>query len=548
MKIAIVGATAAGLNVASKLRRLDENLEIKIFEKDSFFASSKCCIPYYLSGNTEFENLTDVSLSEVSDWYNIDVLLNCEVKKIIEKEHKIEYFDKKIDEVKTYNYDKLVLATGTIPNILKCENIEKVKNIYQISNITDAKLIAEQLQIKRKILVVGGGVIGLEVVDALVEKEHRVSLVDGSSYIPTIIDFDMAYYVEEILDSAGVLTYLKRKVVKFSNDGKKAFLDNGNEISFDLLIYAIGAKPDTKLLSGTKIKIGKTGGILVNNKFETTSKDIYAIGDVCEDINFITEKKGITSNALVASKNARKLAKIILGYPEKNTGYLKTGIMKLRKFEIAWCGLGEKELSDSKIKFETIRLHLPSITSCYKNISDLKIKVLFSRKSKKIYGAQVIGESGADKFIDIISTVIKLNNNILKLKELEISYAPPYNIVKPAILKVGYIAEGIISGMSSRYFIKYNEKIDDIKNVLDVRDEIELRGFEIPNSINIPLSSLRSNLDKLKNKECLNILCKAGKRAYIAEQILRCNNISSKIIDGGEISLKALKNKKCKGE
>ena len=548
MKIAIVGATAAGLNVASKLRRLDENLEIKIFEKDSFFASSKCCIPYYLSGNTEFENLTEVSLSEVSDWYNIDVLLNCEVKKIIEKEHKIEYLDKKTDEVKTYNYDKLVLATGTIPNILKCENIEKVKNIYQISNITDAKLIAEQLQIKRKILVVGGGVIGLEVVDALVEKEHRVSLVDGSSYIPTIIDFDMAYYVEEILDSAGVLTYLKRKVVKFSNDGKKAFLDNGNEISFDLLIYAIGAKPDTKLLSGTKIKIGKTGGILVNNKFETTSKDIYAIGDVCEDINFITRKKGITSNALVASKNARKLAKIILGYPEKNMGYLKTGIMKLRKFEIAWCGLGEKELSDSKIKFETIRLHLPSITSCYKNISDLKIKVLFSKKSKKIYGAQVIGESGADKFIDIISTVIKLNNNILKLKELEISYAPPYNIVKPAILKVGYIAEGIISGMSSRYFIKYNEKIDDIKNVLDVRDEIELRGFEIPNSINIPLSSLRSNLDKLKNKECLNILCKAGKRAYIAEQILRCNNISSKIIDGGEISLKALKNKKCKGE
>lgn len=548
MKIAIVGATAAGLNVASKLRRLDENLEIKIFEKDSFFASSKCCIPYYLSGNTEFENLTEVSLSEVSDWYNIDVLLNCEVKKIIEKEHKIEYLDKKTDEVKTYNYDKLVLATGTIPNILKCENIEKVKNIYQISNITDAKLIAEQLQIKRKILVVGGGVIGLEVVDALVEKEHRVSLVDGSSYIPTIIDFDMAYYVEEILDSAGVLTYLKRKVVKFSNDGKKAFLDNGNEISFDLLIYAIGAKPDTKLLSGTKIKIGKTGGILVNNKFETTSKDIYAIGDVCEDINFITQKEGITSNALVASKNARKLAKIILGYPEKNTGYLKTGIMKLRKFEIAWCGLGEKELSDSKIKFETIRLHLPSITSCYKNISDLKIKVLFSKKSKKIYGAQVIGESGADKFIDIISTVIKLNNNILKLKELEISYAPPYNIVKPAILKVGYIAEGIISGMSSRYFIKYNEKIDDIKNVLDVRDEIELRGFEIPNSINIPLSSLRSNLDKLKNKECLNILCKAGKRAYIAEQILRCNNISSKIIDGGEISLKALKNKKCKGE
>ena len=548
MKIAIVGATAAGLNVASKLRRLDENLEIKIFEKDSFFASSKCCIPYYLSGNTEFENLTEVSLSEISDWYNIDVLLNCDVKKIIEKEHKIEYLDKKTDEVKTYNYDKLVLATGTIPNILKCENIEKVKNIYQISNITDAKLIAEQLQIKRKILVVGGGVIGLEVVDALVEKEHRVSLVDASSYIPTIIDFDMAYYVEEILDSAGVLTYLKRKVVKFSNDGKKAFLDNGNEISFDLLIYAIGAKPDTKLLSGTKIKIGKTGGILVNNKFETTSKDIYAIGDVCEDINFITRKKGITSNALVASKNARKLAKIILGYPEKNTGYLKTGIMKLRKFEIAWCGLGEKELSDSKIKFETIRLHLPSITSCYKNISDLKIKVLFSKKSKKIYGAQVIGESGADKFIDIISTVIKLNNNILKLKELEISYAPPYNIVKPAILKVGYIAEGIISGMSSRYFIKYNEKIDDIKNVLDVRDEIELRGFEIPNSINIPLSSLRSNLDKLKNKECLNILCKAGKRAYIAEQILRCNNISSKIIDGGEISLKALKNKKCKGE
>lgn len=548
MKIAIVGATAAGLNVASKLRRLDENLEIKIFEKDSFFASSKCCIPYYLSGNTEFENLTEVSLSEVSDWYNIDVLLNCEVKKIIEKEHKIEYLDKKTDEVKTYNYDKLVLATGTIPNILKCENIEKVKNIYQVSNITDAKLIAEQLQIKRKILVVGGGVIGLEAVDALVEKEHRVSLVDASSYIPTIIDFDMAYYVEEILDSAGVLTYLKRKVVKFSNDGKKAFLDNGNEISFDLLIYAIGAKPDTKLLSGTKIKIGKTGGILVNNKFETTSKDIYAIGDVCEDINFITRKKGITSNALVASKNARKLAKIILGYPEKNTGYLKTGIMKLRKFEIAWCGLGEKELSDSKIKFETIRLHLPSITSCYKNISDLKIKVLFSKKSKKIYGAQVIGESGADKFIDIISTLIKLNNNILKLKELEISYAPPYNIVKPAILKVGYIAEGIISGMSSRYFIKYNEKIDDIKNVLDVRDEIELRGFEIPNSINIPLSSLRSNLDKLKNKECLNILCKAGKRAYIAEQILRCNNISSKIIDGGEISLKALKNKKCKGE
>ena len=178
----------------------------------------------------------------------------------------------------------------------------------------------------------------------------------------------------------------------------------------------------------------------------------------------------------------------------------------------------------------------------------MKIKILFSKKNKKIFGAQVVGESGADKFIDIISSVVKLDNNILRLKDLEISYAPPYNTVKPAIIKVGYIAEGIIEGLSKREFISYKSGADDIKNVLDIRDEIELRGFEIAGALNIPLSSLRDNLDKLKNRDSFNILCKSGKRAYIAEQILRSNNIKSKIIDGGEISLKALKNKKCKGE
>ncbi len=548
MKIAIIGATASGLNVATKLRRLDENIEIKIFEKDSFFASSKCCIPYYLSGNTDFEGLTGFTTSELNQLYNIDVLLDCEVNKIFEKENKIGYLNKNTGEMGFYEYDKLVLATGTKPNILKCENIDKVKNLYQISNITDAKKILEQLQIKRKILVIGGGIIGLEVVDALVEKEHRVSIVDQDKSIPKTLDFDMAYYVEEILESAGVLVYLNRKIAKFSNDGKKVFLDNGNEISFDLAIYAIGAKPDVSLLKGTKIKIGKTGGIVVNSKFQTTSKNIYAIGDVCEDFNFITKKKALNSNALVASKNARKLARIILGYPDKNDGFLKTGIMKLRNFEVAWCGLNEDYLLKNKIKYETIRLHLPSITSCYKNINDLKIKILFSKKNKKIFGAQVVGESGADKFIDIISSVVKLDNNILRLKDLEISYAPPYNTVKPAIIKVGYIAEGIIEGLSKREFISYKSGADDIKNVLDIRDEIELRGFEIAGALNIPLPSLRDNLDKLKNNESFNILCKSGKRAYIAEQILRSNNIKSKIIDGGEISLKALKNKKCKGE
>lgn len=521
-----------------------------IFEKKENIGEATCCIPHYLAGETDMENLFSRPIEKTKSWYNLKINTSHLVETIRPDVKEIKVRDLKNDKVVVEKYGNLIIATGSCARSISSdlENFDKVSNIHVISDVSSAKKLKEKLvgEEKLKIAIIGAGNIGLETCDALLKLDNsHISIIDKRNQVCSCLDKDMSAYIEKELESQGVSLYLNREVVKFSPDGKKLFLDNKNEISFDILVISMGHMPNVKLAKDIGIKLGKTGGIKVNKKFETSIRNIYAVGDVIENFSFINKKKLLNRNALTSVSNSRTLANILGGIKDKNKGTLNIGGSRFARVQYGWVGLREKDL---RWGYETIRFHSSANTDCVPGDKKLHVKVLFNRRKKKILGAQAVGNLGVDKFLDVIAGVIVSKNNILNLKNLEQCYTPEYNTVKPLITKIGYQAENIILKLDKR---KYLENLDEEfakkHTVLDVRDEEEHRKFDIPETKNIPLGKIRGEIEKIKElKQPIYILCGSGHRAFIAERILRANDIETIVIDGGIQSIKIANYKKGK--
>lgn len=551
MKTIIVGATASGINLATRLRRVDETAEIVVYEKKQTIGEATCCIPHYVANECGDENLAARPLETTRRWYNIKLHNNHLVETIepIVKQVKVRNLEN--NEVTFETYDNLVLATGTIPNTLpdSIENIDKVNTMHVVYNVEDVKKLKEVLvdSEKKKVAIIGAGNVGLEFAEAFLKLGgHHVSVIDRSTHVLKQLDYDMAAYVEKELESHGVSLYLNRSVSKFSPDGKKLFLDNNNEISFDLLIIAMGVKPNTKLATDCGIKIGKTGGIKINKKFQTSKKFIYAVGDVAENFCAITKTKVINGNALSGVANSRVLANILAGQKDVNLGTMRVGATQVGRLQFAWMGAKEYELK--KGSYETIRFHGEAKTACSPGDAKLDVKVIFNRKNKKLLGAQASGNLGADKFIDVIVGSIRNKNNILNLKNLEQCYTPVFNTVKPLVTKIGYQAENVIKGLNNRiFFDNIDENFTEKHTILDVREEAEHRAFDIPGSINIPLGKIREEINNIKTlRQPIYILCRIGLRAFVAERILKSHGLDAYVLDGGQLSIQMMQYKKAK--
>lgn len=537
MKILIVGGVAGGATAATRLRRLSEENEVIIFEKGQYVSFANCGLPYHISGTIDKRDALLLQTPEsLKERYNLDVRVLTEVLSINKEEKTISVKNLQTEEIYAENYDKLLLSPGAEPIKPPFEGTNSNK-IYTLRNIPDMDKIVEKTKNAQNFVVVGGGFIGLEVAENLIEAGKNVKLVELGNQVMAPVDFDIASFVHEKAKQKGLELLLNLGVEKFNDKGEtiEVFLNNGTSVETDAVILAIGVKPETKLAIEAGLEIGETRGILVNEFLQTSNPDIYAVGDAIEVAHYINNKKVLIPLAWPANRQGRIVAdNIVLGNQYKYTGSLGSSILKFFELSVASTGLNEKTLKKFGIPYKTAIVTRGHHAGYYPGAKNMVLKLIFDENGK-IFGAQAVGEAGVDKRIDVIATAIKGNLTVYDLPEIEITYAPPFNSAKDPVNIAGYAAENILKG--DLEMVNYDEFWDFVKEnnavILDVRTSKEFSGGAIEGAININLDDLRENLENLDKNKVYAIYCQVGLRGYLANRIMRNNGFRAVNLNGG---------------
>ena len=534
-KVLIVGGVAGGASTATRLRRLNEDLEIILFEKEQHVSFANCGLPYHIGGVIENrESLLVQTPESLKERFNLDVRVNSEVISVNSQEKSVMVKTKDGEKYKE-SFDYLVLAPGAKPLVPPIDGIGG-KNIYTLRNVTDLDKIMEKIRSVKEAIVIGGGFIGVEVAENLQEIGITTTLIEAAPNILAPFDSEMSNILEAQLANNGINLLTNNKVIKFQNEDEKVLvsLENGSIIKGDIIILAIGVSPDTKFLNNSGITLGERGHILVNEHLETNIKDIYALGDAILVKHFVTGQDVAIALAGPANRQGRIVAGNISGRDEIYKGSFGTSIIKVFNLTGGATGLNERSLKSLGKNFEKIYLHPNDHAGYYPGATPISIKLLYEKETKKVLGAQAVGLNGVDKFIDVIATVLKFRGTIDDLSELDLAYAPPYSSAKSPANMSGFIGQNIEDGLIEQSYVEDLENFDREKQIiLDVREELELIGGKFENSINIPLSQLRKRFSELpKDKEILTY-CAVGLRGYIASRFLISKGYKVKNIAGG---------------
>ncbi|WP_282674075.1 FAD-dependent oxidoreductase [Lactococcus cremoris] len=530
-KILIVGGVAGGMSAATRLRRLQEKAEIIVFEKGPYVSFANCGLPYYVGGEIEErENLIVQSSKALQKRFNLDVRENSEVTAIDSKEKKITV----LSNGKSYfeSYDKLILSPGAKPFVPQIKGLDLANNVFTLRNIPDVDKIMAQLKEKapKKATIIGAGFIGIEMAENLAKRGIAVTIVEKAPHVLPTLDREMAAYVNEELIKNNVSVMTNTGAVEFKD--KQILLDNGESLLSDLTILSVGIQPETSLAKMADIKLGLRNAILVDEHYETSVKDIYAVGDA------IVVKNQLGHDALIslaspANRQGRQVADIISGLPVENRGSLGTAIVRVFDLQVASTGLSESQLQSLNLKHKIVHVTANNHAGYYPGATSIVLKLIFEPESGEIFGAQALGKEGVDKRIDILSTAIKAKLTVFDLPELEFTYAPPFGSAKDPVNMAGYAAMNIILGQSEN--IQWHELADELakgKVLLDVRNPAELIKGKFKNSQNIPLDELRERLNELDKKIQYIVSCQSGLRSYNAERILKQEGYQVKNLDG----------------
>lgn len=535
-KILIVGGVAGGASAAARLRRLDENAEIIMFEKGEYISFANCGLPYYI-GETikEREKLLVQTPEAMNERFKIDVRVNSEVVAVDTKNKKVKVNSKTKGEYEE-NYDYLILSPGAAPIRPSIEGIQSDK-IFTLRNVPDTDKIKDYVDkgnIKNAV-VIGGGYIGVEMAENLKERGLNVALVEAAPHILAPFDSDMVTFAEKELEDNGVGIVLNDGVKEFKEDGNglNVVLNSGKALYADIVILAIGVKPDTAFLKESGIEFGPRGHIIVNNKMQTSVEGVYAVGDAIEVVDFVNGSKTAIALAGPANKQGRIAADNVCGLNSNYKGTMGTAIIKVFGLTGASTGNNERTLKAKNIPYRVIYVHPNSSAGYYPGGAPMSIKLIFSDEGK-ILGAQAFGYVGVDKRMDDIAVTMRLGGTIYDLAELELAYAPPYSSAKDPVNMAGFVAENVLAG---RHEVILPEDIDnrdkEKTQLVDVRTELEYSNGSIEGAINIPVDNLRDRINELdKNKEIL-VHCQVGLRGYIAARILMANGFKVKNLIGG---------------
>lgn len=539
MKVVIVGGVAGGATAAARIRRLKEDAEIIILEKTGYISYANCGLPYYIGDVIEeSNNLILQTPQSFKNRFCIDVRVNNEVISVNSDKKYVVVKNVLTNETYQETYDKLILSPGAKPLMPNISGMDS-NRIFTLKTVEDTFKMKKFIQDKnpKRVVIIGGGFIGMEMLENLLNLGLEVTLIEGSNQLLGQLDGDMASFVHVKLKNLGIRFFLNTVVSKFEDTGKglNVFVDNQMILQTDIVLMTIGVVPETSFIKNTSITLGIKGSIVVNEKMETSIEDIYAVGDAVEVNNFVTNERGLILLAGPANKQARIAADNICGLNSRYQGFQSSSILKLFDWTIASTGISEKQAKKLNINYEKVILSPNSNASYYPYGDIMTIKVLYNKNNLHILGAQIIGTKGVDKRIDVFATAMRAQLKATELVNLDLSYAPPYSSAKDPVNMVGYIIGNIEHGLVKQFHF---EELEQIKKnhaviLLDTRTPFEYVRGHLEGFINIPIDELRQRLGELSPHKTIYVMCQSGMRSYLACRILSQNGFHCYNFSGG---------------
>lgn len=521
MKVVIVGGVAGGASAAARLRRLDESAEIIMFERGEYISFANCGLPYYIGGEiTKKSALTLQTPQSFNARFNVDVRVNSEVTSIDPKAKTVTVRSKDRGEY-TESYDKLILSPGAAPIRPPMEGADNAR-VFTLRNIPDTIKIREYVEeeFPESAVVVGGGYIGVEMAENLKNAGVAVTIVELADHVIAPLDYDMACDVHRYLKEKGVGLILKNGVQAIKEEGGKLKLTlSDGEIETDMVIMAVGVRPDTALAKEAGLELNKRGAIVVNEHMLTSDPDIYAVGDAVEVTDFVTGEKAYIPLAGPANKQGRIAADNICGIPTTYKNTLGSAVLKIFDMTVATTGVNERAAKAAGLDYDKVYTYSNSHASYYPGSTGMSIKTLYEKGTGKILGAQIVGFDGVDKRCDVLATAIRAGMTAKDLTELELCYAPPFGSAKDPVNFVGYVIENTLAGRVKNFFWDDVAKLprDGSVTLLDVRTDLEREnGQYIEGFIHIPVDELRARANELDKSKPVYIHCRTGLRSYVA--------------------------------
>lgn len=547
-RILIVGGVAGGATAAAHARRMSEEVEIIIFEKGPHVSFANCGLPYYVGGEiTDKENLLVQTPEGLRSRFNLDVRVLSEVIAIDASNQKIEIFDSSSGKKYWEAYDDLILSTGASPLKPPIPGID-LDGHFTVRNIPDIEAISTWIKNhkSRKAVVVGGGFIGLEMVEQLHRLGLQVTVVEALPQVMAPLDPEIAAWLHQELRNNNVKLHLDDPVAKFDipkpdEEAQASIIElkSGQRLPADVVILGLGVRPAIKLGKEAGLQIGERGGFRVNDFLKTSAPHIWAIGDAIEVRDLVTGDWTLIPLAGPANRQGRIVAENIFGNSIKYPGTCGTAILRLFELAAASTGANEKTLKKMNIPYDVVHLHPPSHATYYPGAFRLTMKVLFNPQSGKLLGAQIIGKDGVDKRIDVMATALKAGMTVHDLEDLELAYAPPFGSAKDPVNLAGMVAEHVIKGEVQNCQWHEIIKLNPERTiVLDVRDEDEREEGYIPDSLIIPLPQLRKRFTELPKDREIITYCQTGQRSYFASRFLAQQGFKVRNLTGAYLTWK----------
>ena len=544
-RILIIGGNAGGASCAARSRRLSETAEIIIFEQGSFVSFANCGLPYYIGDViTDEKKLLVANVALFRDRFKIDVRLENEVMAIDREAMQITVKNRQTGAIYQESYDVLVLATGAAPIIPPLAGID-LTGIFVVRTIPDSRQIRawiDEHQAKRAV-VVGGGFIGLEMAENLVNRGIEVTLIESQSQVMSPLDPEMVVSVQETMRSHHVNLVLGDSVSKFErNDhGIAVTTKSGATLTADIVILGIGVRPETALAKAAGLEIGDRGGIRVNECMQTSDPKIWAVGDVVEVKDFVTGEWTVIPLAGPANRQGRIAADVICeACPSTFRGVQGTSVCGAFGLTIASTGVNEKTLKRLGWEYEKVYLHPIHHAGYYPDAKPIDLKLLFSKEDGRILGAQAVGEEGVEKRIDAIAIAMQMGANVFDLEEAELCYAPQFGSAKDPVNMAGMIAANVLRGDAT---LVHWDQLSNLEGrlLLDVRNVDEFEAGNVHGAVNIPLPQLRDRLNELNLEQEIWVYCQVGQRGYYATRILSLNGFKAYNLSGGFKTFQAVK-------
>ena len=529
--IVIIGGTACGPKAAARARRCDPQARITIIEKGKDLSTATCGLPYYISGVIDSQRTLVARKPDFfRDVLNMEVLTQTRAVEIDRKAHEVEILNLKTDRVSTIGYDKLVLATGRIPAVPDLAGID-LGGIFTLTKIEDASAIRRLVSARQtnKAVIIGAGLIGLEMAEALVAQKLEVMVIEALDWVlPALLDFEVAAYVEKHLRHKGVNLLLGQCITGFEDDGNgwvRKVMTGNRGLETGLVLLAIGTRPNTELAHDAGLAVGSCGGVTVNQYLQTSDPDIYAGGDCVENVNRITQQKVLAPLGSTANKHGRIIGTNITGGRETFPGVLGTAIVKVFDYNVGRVGLSE--LPARQAGYDVVTSLVPSYeyATYYPKGKEILVKLIADKSTNRLLGGQVVGPGEAAKRVDVLATALSFGATADDLANVDLAYAPPYNSAMDPLHNAANVIRNKQSGLARALTpMKVKDKLDNGDDfiLLDVRSpgEWEICRLEAKQAELLPLRELRARLSELPKDAEIVIFCRSSVRAYQAQRIL----------------------------